>query len=324
MLEVDRKEVELLKRLKVELMEQLLSNHVRSQSHRQLVENSMRNLEVRSCLDNIVNTVVEVNVIDSFGSKVDAVASTTSSDTSESKAYVDLATKFLDKKLMAGFDDYNKRLAKGLAEVRKDVHSVSDNVLEQVEKNDSALLNHLKHIHAKSNQHRHELEEGLLQVEVSSCMDRIVSTIVDNGSPGDSVSNLNAADIPANWETQKDKKTGGTYYYNRVTNVTQWQRPTCLSGAVPSEDSLARENITSEIDLKINAVGIEVLDRVQKVQLRQKEAEELLQSYDLPVLLDSMNSLRHDLAEATDELQSVKEELGHLTQQGKMLADVME
>ena len=88
-------------------------------------------------------------------------------------------------------------------------------------------------------------------------------------------------------------------------------KDTAGTDAPSSDPARARERatITEEIDLKVNAVGIEVLARMQTLQLRQTEAEELLQSYDLPVLLSTVSSLRQDLSDASEELQSIKEEL---------------
>lgn len=268
LLEVDKKEMELLERLKVELMQQLLASHVKSQAYRQRVAERLRGVEVKSCLDRIVNTVVDNSVSEAIATKFDDVQKATVSDTQEAKSYVDVATKFLDKKLMAGFDDYNKRLSQGLNDVRGEVNVAHEEIKEQVEKNDAVLLNHLKEIHTKSNERRLRLEENMRKVEVGSCLDRVVSSIV---------------------ESSKD---------SAMTNPND--------GVF---DRKERKKITAEIDMKINAVGIEVLDRVQKVQNRQTELEETLQSYDLPVVIDKVRTIRQDVDDAVEETQSIKNEL---------------
>lgn len=307
--EMDRREEEFIKRLKQELMQQLLASHVKAQADRNRLQEGLVRVEVRGCLDGLVNTVVEDSVSMSVGAKFEEVQSATVSDTTEAKDYVDLATKFLDKKLMAGFDDYNKRLSMGLDDVRVDVNKSHEEVMSQVEKNDLALLDHLKKIHAKGNDRRHYLEECLRTVEVSSCMDRMVNSIVE--------SNMSASlanDNPANWDTKKDE-SGHTYYYNVVTHTNHWEKPRCLNAKQSTEathHSLTpreRQKVTTEIDMKINAVGIEVLDRVQKLQIRQKEIEETLQSYNMPVIMSDVTTLRHDLDDAVEEVQVMKDEL---------------
>lgn len=315
--EVDRKEKELLRRLKQELMEQLLTSHVRAQVHRKRVENELCSLQVRGCLDGLVHSVVEQSVSQSLGAQVAAA----SSDTSEAKEYVDLATKFLDKKLMAGFEDYGKRLSRGLGEVREDVTAANSAMLEQVEINDRALLEHLQKIHNTSSERRQKLEESLRVVEVSSCVDRMVSSIVESHFFAPAAHN---DDDPSSWDTRVDESSGSTYYLNKRTQATQWEPPLCLqrppastvvaptdaAQPLPPDSSESREEISAEIDKKVGLVGAEV----QTLQARVKEAEELLQSYDMPVMISNVHALRHDLDDATEELHGMREQLGQLGQ----------
>lgn len=307
--EMDRREEEFIKRLKQELMQQLLANHVKAQADRKRLQEGLIRVEVRGCLDGLVNAVVEDSMSVSVGEKFEEVQNATVSDTTEAKDYVDLATKFLDKKLMAGFDDYNKRLCMGLDDVRVNVNKSHEEVMTQVEKNDLALLEHLKKIHAKGNERRNYLEHSLRTVEVSSCMDRMVNSIVE--------SNMSASlenDSPANWEANKDE-SGHTFYYNKVTHTKQWEKPRCFNVKQSTESThhtltpRERQKVTTEIDMKINAVGIEVLDRVQKLQIRQKEIEETLESYNMPVIMSDVTTLRHDLDDAVEEVQVMKDEL---------------
>ena len=433
LLEVEKREGELLSRLKKELMEQLLANHVRAQSYRQRIDKRIASLEVRNCLDDVVNKVAETSVLESVSNKVLEVSKAANSDSSEAKSYVDLATKFLDKKLMAGFNDYDKRLARGLEDVKVEVNEqvlgqvekndlallehlkkihekshqhrtrledglikvevglsidrivnqiestqvlevseavnsdssdaksyvdlatkfldkklmagfneydkrltrgledvkaeVNESVLGQVEKNDLALLEHLKKVHEKSHQHRTQIEEGLINVEVGLSLDRIISRVVDNNVQR---MPLYATDDSSKWITKTDDKSGRPYYYNIDTLSSQWEPPPCLESArlkeVLSSDpkDTAREEFIAEVDRRINAVGIEVLDRMQKLQARQKENEELIQSYDIPVLLDRVNTLQHEVEETVEELHGVKEELHEQVGAGKkILADAI-
>lgn len=38
------------------------------------------------------------------------------------------------------------------------------------------------------------------------------------------------SDLPSGWEEKVSKSTGRTYYYNRRTNESQWERPTEREG----------------------------------------------------------------------------------------------
>lgn len=53
---------------------------------------------------------------------------------------------------------------------------------------------------------------------------------------------LKMSGIPAGWEKRTSKSTGKTYYFNRETNTSQWEKPTESSQRVRASHLLVKHN----------------------------------------------------------------------------------
>lgn len=57
---------------------------------------------------------------------------------------------------------------------------------------------------------------------------------------------LQASDNPAEWKTSTDSKSGRTYYYNEVTQETQWRKPLCLATEAERQEAAEQERQTRD------------------------------------------------------------------------------
>ena len=53
---------------------------------------------------------------------------------------------------------------------------------------------------------------------------------------------LKMSGLPAGWEKRTSKSTGKTYYFNRETNTSQWEKPTESSQRVRASHLLVKHN----------------------------------------------------------------------------------
>lgn len=57
---------------------------------------------------------------------------------------------------------------------------------------------------------------------------------------------LDPADDPSAWETAEDPNGYGTYYYNNITQATQWEPPACLHVTTPEVEAVTDSAVAKE------------------------------------------------------------------------------
>ncbi|CAH3025045.1 unnamed protein product [Porites evermanni] len=102
--------------------------------------------------------------------------------------------------------------------------------------------------------------------------------------------------LPAGWEKRTSKSTGKTYYFNRETNTSQWEKPTESSQRVRASHLLVKHNQSRRPSSW----------KQDKITRSKDEALEIIKGYQKDIL--SGKATLQELATTESDCSSAKNE----------------